>query len=75
MDDAGKELGDRKDELEPTVAAQRDGEAQSATVPVRKRSFLESYQEMEVRQAKARLQGIVKTVHVYNDGRLDFRFR
>lgn len=39
------------------------------------RSFLEVFRKMDVRQAKAVLQGIVKAAHVYNDGRIKLVFR
>ena len=68
-------LQPRKVELEASVAAQRDMEAQAEAVPVKVRSFLEDFQEMEVRQAKAILQGIIKAAHVSNDGRIELEFR
>ena len=68
-------LTSRKAELEAAVAAQRDMEAQAASVPVRVRSFLEDFQGMDVRQAKAILQGIIKAAHVFNDGRIELEFR
>ena len=50
-------------------------EAQCAAVPVKVRTFLEDFQEMDVRQAKAILQGIIKAAHVSNDGRIELEFR
>ena len=64
-----------KAELETTVAVQRDMAAQTEAVPVKVRSFLEDFQGMEVRQAKAILQGIIKAAHVFNDGRIELEFR
>ena len=69
------ELEERKAELELTVATQRDLKVQSETVPAKIRSFLEDFREMDVRQAKAILQGIMKTAHVYKDGRIELEFR
>ena len=65
----------RKAALEASVAAQRDLAAQAAAVPVKVRSFLEDFQDMDVRQAKAILQGIIKAAHVFNDGRIELEFR
>jgi site-specific DNA recombinase len=64
-----------KGELEASVAAQRDMETQARAVPVKVRSFLEDFQGMDVRQAKAILQGIVKAAYVFKDGRIELEFR
>ena len=50
-------------------------EAQAAAVPVIVQSFLQDFQGMDVRQAKAILQGIIKAAHVWKDGRIDLEFR
>jgi len=68
-------LKTRKADLETSVAAQHDIEAQSAAVPIKLRSFLEDFRDMEVPQAKAVLQGIIKAAHVFNDGRIELEFR
>jgi len=65
----------RKGELGASVAAQRNLEAQAAAVPVKVRSFLEDFRDMDVRQAKAILQGIVRAFHVWRDGRIEMEFR
>ena len=68
-------LKSRKAESEASVAAQRDMEAQAAAVPVKVRSFLEDFQDMDVRQAKAILQGIIKAAHVFSNGKIELEFR
>jgi hypothetical protein len=68
-------LQSRKAELEASVAAQKDMEAQAAAVPVKVRSFIEDFRDMEVPQAKAILQGIIKAAHVFKDGRIELEFR
>ena len=68
-------MEDRKAELESAVAAQKEVEAHSQTVLNKIQSFFKDFQEMDVIQAKALLQGIVKTAHVYNDGRIELEFR
>ena len=65
----------RKAELENIVAAQRDVEAQSQAIPDKIRAFFENYSKMDVRQRKAILQGILKAVDVFNDGRVELTFR
>ena len=70
-----EELQPRKAELEASVAAQKDMESQAAAVPVKVRSFLEDFRDMEVPQAKAFLQSIVKAAHVFKDGRIELEFR
>ena len=70
-----EELQSRKAELEASVAAQKDMEAQAAAVPVKVRSFMEDFRDMEVPQAKAILQGIIKAAHVFKDGRIELEFR
>ena len=50
-------------------------EAQAAAVPVKVRSFIEDFWDMEVPQAKAILQGIIKAAHVFKDGRIELEFR
>ena len=70
-----EELQLRKAELEAAVAAQKDIEAQAAAVPVKVRSFMEDFRDMEVPQAKAVLQSIIKAAHVFKDGRIELEFR
>jgi len=70
-----EELQPRKAELEAAVAAQKDIEAQAAAVPVKVRSFMEDFRDMEVPQAKAVLQSIIKAAHVFKDGRIELEFR
>jgi site-specific DNA recombinase len=68
-------LQPRKGELEAAVSAQRNMETQAVAVPIKVRSFLEDFQTMDVRQAKAILQGIIRAAHVYNNGRIELEFR
>jgi hypothetical protein len=65
----------RKGELEASVAAQRDREAQAKAVPVKIGSFLEDFSKMEVVKAKAVMQTILKAAHVWKDGRIEVEFR
>ena len=44
-------------------------------LPAQVRSFLEDVQSLEVRKAKALLQTILASAHVYRDGRIELTFR
>ena len=68
-------LRSRKNDLEAMVTARRDMEDQVAAVPVEMQTFLEDFQGMDVRWAKAILQGIIKAAHVFRDGRIELEFR
>ena len=68
-------LQSRKVDLEAAITAQRDMEDQVDAVPIKIRSFIEDVNSMDVRQAKAILQGIIKAAHVFNDGRIELEFR
>ena len=46
-----------------------------SALPARIRSFLKDFGSLDVQRAKAMLQPILKTVHVYNDGRIELKFR
>jgi site-specific DNA recombinase len=65
----------RKTELTSKLEAERGKAAQLERVPVEVKTFLEAFQGMEVRQAKAQLQTILKAAHVYRDGRIELEFR
>ena len=68
-------LQTRKSDLETKVAAQQDMDSQAAAVPVKVGTFLEDFHGMDVRHAKAILQGIVEAAHVFSDGRIELEFR
>ena len=61
--------------MEANVTAQRDLEFQTQTIPIKIGSFLEDFHEMDVRHAKAILQGIIQAAHVFSDGRIEMEFR
>ena len=70
-----EEVQPLKAELEVTVQLQKDTEATVTTVPAKVQSFLEDFQRMDVKEAKAVLQSILKAAHVFNDGRVEIEFR
>ena len=44
-------------------------------LPGRIGSFVEDFQDLDVRRRKAHLQTILRAAHVYRDGRLELEFR
>ena len=68
-------LQTRKSDLEGSIAAQRDLESLTEAIPVKLRSFLEDFRDMDVRQAKAILQGIIRAIRIYSDSRVELKFR
>ena len=65
----------RKDELEASIIVHRESEAQANSVPDQVRSFMADFQDMEVPRAKAILQTILKSAHVWKDRRVELEFR
>jgi hypothetical protein len=68
-------LESRRDELNTWLAEQRGRVAAAEGLPEAIRSFLEDFQELDVRRQKAQLQTILKSAHVYRDDRLELEFR
>ena len=68
-------LTERHDELTEWLEAQSERLEAVGALPTRVRSFLKDVQALDVRQAKALLQTIVKTGCVYRDGRIELEFR
>ena len=65
----------RRNELQEWVAEQRERVSAAERLPGAIGSFLEDFQQMEVRQQKAQLQTILKAAYVDRDDRLDLEFR
>ena len=65
----------RRDELVGWLAVQSEWQETVGALPVRVRSFLKDIQDLDVRQAKALLQTVLKAAHVYRDGRIKLEFR
>lgn len=68
-------LENRRAELANQAAQAAASDQAAAAVPARVQSFLDDFQGMETRKAKAVLQTILKAVHVYQDKRLELEFR
>ena len=65
----------RKDELTRWVEEERTKTSLAKRVPVEVRSFLEDFQQVDIRLQKARLQTILKAAHVWKGGRIELEFR
>ena len=69
------QLEGRREGLAAAVADQVSRQGGVSALPARIKSFLKDFGSLDVRRAKAMLQPILKTVHVYNDGRIELEFR
>ena len=69
------QLAGRREELAAAVADQASRQQGVSALPAHIKSFLKDFQSLDVQRAKAMLQPILKTVHVYNDGRIELAFR
>jgi hypothetical protein len=65
----------RRDELTAWLEDQRGRVAAAEGLPEAVRSFLEDFEELDVRRQKAQLQTILKAAYVYRDDRLEVEFR
>ncbi len=54
---------------------QRNRVSTAERLPGAIESFLEDFQNLDVRHQKAQLQAILKTAHVYRDDRIELEFR
>lgn len=68
-------LETRQAELTGLVQTARSVEAGEKSIPIQVRGFLEDFQSMETRKAKAILQTILKAAHVSTDGKIELEFR
>ena len=65
----------RQTELTVWVSQQHERQETVSALPTRVRSFLKDIQSLDVRRAKALLQTILESAHVYKDGAIELRFR
>ena len=68
-------LETRKMELQTWLEQEHARASLVEKVPQTVKTFIEAFQVMEPRQQKAKLQTILKTAHVYRDGRIELEFR
>ena len=68
-------LTGRQTELIAWVSQQHERQEIVSALPSRVRSFLKDFQSLDVRRAKALLQTILESAHVYKDGTIELEFR
>ena len=73
-DERGRLTG-RQTELTAWLAQQHERQEAVSTLPTRVRSFLKDVEALDTRRAKALLQTILASAHVYRDGRIELEFR
>ncbi len=61
--------------LETWLDEQRQRTEAVDTLPQRVGSFLEAFQSLDTRRAKALIQTFLNAAHVYRDGRIELEFR
>ena len=69
------QLEARQEELTSSLLAQAERHDAVTALPAEIRSFLKDFGSLEVRKAKALLQTILASAHVYKDGRIELAFR
>jgi hypothetical protein len=69
------DLEKRQAELISQLSRARASEALIERVPRAIQTFMEAFQSLGPRQQKAQLQTILKSAHVYKDGRIELEFR
>ena len=69
------ELQARESELSQQVDRMKNSQQNVERLPGAVGSFLEDIQKMDIRWQKAQLQTILKTAHIYRDGKVELEFR
>lgn len=46
-----------------------------SALPIQIKSFMKSFEQLEVRKAKAILQTILESAHIWRDGKIELKFR
>jgi site-specific DNA recombinase len=47
----------------------------ASTLPAQVKSFMKSFEDLEIRKAKAILQTILESAHIWRDGKIELKFR
>ena len=69
------ELEMRKAELSDLLKQAKATESLVKKIPGAIKTFREAFQSLDIRQQKAQLQTILKSAHVYKDGKIELEFR
>jgi len=65
----------RKEELKELVNKERSRTSLINELPGSIKSFIEAFENLDIRQQKVHLQSILKAAHIYRDGRVELEFR
>ncbi len=65
----------REKAVSKLLSQAKASEALIEKVPKAITAFEEAFQNLDLRQQKAQLQTILKSAHVYNDGKIELEFR
>ncbi len=65
----------RKEAISKALSQAKASEALIEKVPQAIKTFEDAFQNLELRQQKAQLQTILKTAHIYKDGKIELEFR
>ncbi|MFC1941180.1 recombinase family protein [Chloroflexota bacterium] len=65
----------RGEELKELVQKERSRTSLADTLPESITNFLMAFESLGIPQQKAHLQSIIKTAHIYRDGRIELEFR
>jgi site-specific DNA recombinase len=69
------DLEARKEELSRLLSQARASEELIRRIPTVIKTFEEAFNSLETRQQKAQLQTILKSAHIYKDGKIELEFR
>lgn len=61
--------------LREELSAAKSANENASALPAQIKSFLRSFEELEVRKAKAILQTILENAHIWRDGKIELKFR
>ncbi len=64
-------LASLRDDIKNAESAKESASA----LPVQIKSFMKSFEQLEVRKAKAILQTILESAHIWRDGKIELKFR
>jgi hypothetical protein len=69
------ELEARKEELNKLLSSAKTSEDMLKKIPTAIKTFEEAFHRPEPRQQKAQLHTILKSAHIYKDGKIELEFR
>lgn len=73
--DERAKTGIRLTTLREELASAESAQENASALPAQIGSFLKSFEKLEVRKAKAILQTILESAHIWRDGKIELKFR